>query len=328
VVSAHRENGLWSIDTVDAGTGQAQTFQARMLVNAAGPWVDHVIRAAFGQNEAHHVRLVQGSHIVVKKKFDDPRAYFFQNPDNRIIFAIPYEQDFTLIGTTDRDYTADPKDVKISEEETTYLCNAASEYFKEPVRPDDIVWTYSAVRPLFDDGASKAQEATRDYVLKVEGEGGSAPLLNVFGGKLTTYRRLSEHALEKIGAAIGTKGAPWTAKSHLPGGDFAARGYEAEVGKLKGRYPFLADAHARRLVRRYGTKAAVLLGQASSTENLGRCFGSDLYEAEIRYLIDHEWARRAEDVLWRRTKDGLRLTTEQAALLEEYMAALPAQMAG
>ncbi len=328
VVSARRENGLWAIETVDTVTGQTGRFQARMLVNAAGPWVDHVIRAAFGQNEARHVRLVQGSHIVVKKKFSDPRAYFFQNPDNRIIFAIPYEQDFTLIGTTDRDYTADPKDVKISDEETTYLCKAASEYFNEPVRPEDIVWTYSAVRPLFDDGASKAQEATRDYVLKMEGEGGDAPLLNVFGGKLTTYRRLSEHALEKIAAAIGSKGAPWTAKSHLPGGDFPATGYEDEVRKLKGNYAFLADGHARRLVRRYGTKAAILLGQAQKIEDLGRCFGSDLYEAEVRYLIDHEWARHADDVLWRRTKEGLRLTKEQAGLLEEYIAALPAQMAG
>ena len=196
------------------------------------------------------------------------------------------------------------------------------------MRREDIVWTYSAVRPLFDDGASKAQEATRDYVLKMEGEGESAPLLNVFGGKLTTYRRLSEHALEKIGAAIGEKGAPWTAKSHLPGGDFPATGYEAEVRKLRNTYAFLEEAHARRLIRRYGTKAALLLGQARKTEDLGRCFGSDLYEVEVRYLIDHEWARHADDVLWRRTKEGLRLTKEEAAILEEYMAALPAQMAG
>ncbi|WP_283194404.1 glycerol-3-phosphate dehydrogenase [Rhizobium sp. AN80A] len=327
VVSARRENGVWAIESVDTVTGETRHFQARMLVNAAGPWVDHVIRAAFGQNEARHVRLVQGSHIVVKKKFSDPRAYFFQNPDNRIIFAIPYEQDFTLIGTTDRDYKADPRDVRISDEETTYLCKAASEYFNEPVRPEDIVWTYSAVRPLFDDGASKAQEATRDYVLKLEGEGAQAPLLNVFGGKLTTYRRLSEHALEKIGAAIGIKGSPWTAKSHLPGGDFPATGYEAEVRKLKSGYPFLAETHARRLVRRYGTKAAVLLGQARGIEDLGRLFGSDLYEAEVRYLIEHEWATHADDVLWRRTKEGLRLTREQAAMLEEYMAEVPARIA-
>ncbi len=333
VVSARQEKGadekgVWTIETVNTVSGKSERHQARMLINAAGPWVDHVIRAAFGQNEARHVRLVQGSHIIVRKKFEGPRAYFFQNPDNRIIFAIPYETDFTLIGTTDRDYTADPKDVKISEEETLYLCNAASEYFKEPVRPEDIVWTYSAVRPLFDDGASKAQEATRDYVLKIEGKTGEAPLLNVFGGKLTTYRRLSEHALEKIGEAIGLKGRPWTAGSHLPGGDFPVQGYEGEVSKLKSRYPFLTDAHARRLVRRYGTRATTLLGGAQKIEDLGRLFGSDLYEAEVEYLVQHEWARHAEDVLWRRTKDGLRLSKEQVRSLEEYMAAMPAQMAG
>ncbi|MBW6422461.1 glycerol-3-phosphate dehydrogenase [Rhizobium sp. XQZ8] len=327
VISARRENGLWTIETVETATGRAQTHQARMLVNAAGPWVDRVIREALGNNEAHHVRLVQGSHIVVKKKFEGTRAYFFQNQDNRIIFAIPYETDFTLIGTTDRDYKDDPKDVRISQEETAYLCNAASEYFREPVTQDDIVWTYSAVRPLYDDGASKAQEATRDYVLKLS-DGGNAPLLNVFGGKLTTYRRLSEHALEKIAEAIGAKGQPWTAKSHLPGGDFAAQGYEAEVAKLMGKYPFVEERYARRLVRRYGTRAAVILGNATRMEDLGRHFGGGLYEAEVKYLIDREWAMGAEDVLWRRTKDGLRVTEEEAKYLEEYMAAIPARMAG
>ena len=327
VVSARRENGHWAIDTVDTTTGRHETHIAKMLVNASGPWVDHVIRSAFGRNEARHVRLVQGSHIVVRKKFEGEHAYFFQNPDNRIIFAIPYENDFTLIGTTDRDFSADPKDVAISEEETTYLCRCASEYFKEPVTKDDIVWTYSAVRPLFDDGASKAQEATRDYVLKLEGEGGEAPLMNIFGGKLTTYRRLSEHALEKIGAAIGVKGAPWTAGSHLPGGDFAPTGYAGEVAKLKARYPFLVDAHARHLVRRYGTRAAMVLGDAKKTEDVGRHFGGNLYEAEVAYLMAHEWAFTAQDVLWRRTKDGLRLTKEQAAAVESYMAAQPERLA-
>jgi glycerol-3-phosphate dehydrogenase len=327
VVSAWREGDVWIIETRNAVTGASETHRARMLVNAAGPWVDQVIRSAFGQNEARHVRLVQGSHIIVRKKFEGPRAYFFQNPDNRIIFAIPYEEDFTLIGTTDRDFKDDPKDVRISDEETAYLCAAASEYFKEPVRPEDIVWTYSAVRPLFDDGASKAQEATRDYVLKLETEAG-APLLNVFGGKLTTYRRLSEHALEKIGEAIGGKGKPWTGRSHLPGGDFAAQGYDSEVAKLKAGYPFLSDRHARRLVRRYGTRSAILLGKSAKTEDLGRHFGGDLYEAEVRYLADNEWAMSADDVLWRRTKDGLRLTADEKRFLEEYMAARPERIAG
>ncbi|MCL6707692.1 glycerol-3-phosphate dehydrogenase [Pseudomonas sp. R2.Fl] len=320
VTSARRENGLWTI-SIQRDGGETVVLKARMLVNAAGPWVDRVLSGAFGHNNVHNVRLVQGSHIIVRKKFDDPRAYFFQNPDNRIIFAIPYERDFTLIGTTDRDYTGDPKDVKISDEEVRYLCDAASEYFNEPVKAGDIVWTYSAVRPLYDDGASKAQEATRDYVLKVE-DGEGAPLLNVFGGKLTTYRRLAEHALEKIGEAIGEKGAPWTAKSRLPGGDFPATGYETQVRSVLGRYPFLGNRHAERLVRCYGTDAFAILGTAEGAGDLGRHFGGTLYEAEVRWLIDKEWARTAEDVLWRRTKQGLLLSAEEAAGLEDYMAGI------
>ena len=319
VLSAEREGEFWSVKVEDAATGAVSQFKARMLVNAAGPWVDVVLSHAVRKNKVHNVRLVQGSHIVVKKKFEGERAYFFQNPDNRIIFAIPYETDFTLIGTTDRDFTGDPKDIEITEGEIDYLCAAASEYFAEPVTRDDVVWTYSGVRPLFDDGASKAQEATRDYVLKVDGSGGEAPLLNVFGGKLTTYRRLAEHALEKIADMIGAKGDPWTAKSVLPGGDFPPTGYDAEVSKLKGRYPFLGDRHARRLVRLYGTLAADLLGKAGKAEDLGRHFGADLYEREVQWLIGQEWARRAEDVLWRRTKLGLKLTQAEAAGLEDYM---------
>lgn len=319
VASARREGGLWVIETEDTATGARQVLKARMIVNAAGPWVDDVLAGAIGRNDAHNVRLVQGSHIVVRKKFDDPRAYFFQNPDGRIMFAIPYEDDFTLIGTTDRDYKADPRNVKISDEEVTYLCDAVSEYFSEPVRPEDIVWTYSAVRPLYDDGASKAQEATRDYVLRLEAEAGQAPLLNIFGGKLTTYRRLGESALEKIAEGIGSKGKKWTAGSSLPGGDFPATGYEAEVGELKRRFTFLGDRHARRLVRLYGTSAKRIVGEALSYADMGKCFGHDLYEAEVRWLMAQEWARHAEDVLWRRTKLGLRLTSEEAAGLEDYM---------
>lgn len=323
VVGASQERGLWLIDTVDAATGLSTRHKARLLVNAAGPWVDDVIRNAIGRGGARNVRLVQGSHIVVRRKFEGSRAYFFQNPDNRIIFAIPYERDFTLIGTTDRDYSADPKDVRISEEETEYLCRAASEYFREPVERDDIVWTYSAVRPLFDDGASKAQEATRDYVLKLEDTDASnidgAPLLNVFGGKLTTYRRLAEHALEEIGKVIGVQGKPWTAGSHLPGGDFPTQGFDQQASVLKGRYPFLPDGQAERLTRRYGTRAFLVLGQAAAMRDLGHHFGGQLYEAEVRYLVDHEWAQTAEDILWRRTKDGLRLDAGEVSALEAFL---------
>ncbi|WP_197434081.1 glycerol-3-phosphate dehydrogenase [Agrobacterium vitis] len=319
VIGARRDGDLWIVEVEDRASRARSTYKARMLVNAGGPWVDSVLSNAVGRNNVHNVRLVQGSHIVVKKKFDDPRAYFFQNPDNRIIFAIPYETDFTLIGTTDQDYQGDPKDVKISGAEISYLCDAASEYFAEPVRPEDIVWSYSAVRPLYDDGASKAQEATRDYVLKLETPEKSAPLLNVFGGKLTTYRRLGEHALEKIGEAIGVKGKPWTATSHLPGGDFPATGYLAEVERLQKAFPFLEDRCARRLVRCYGTFATTIVNGAKSLEGLGRYFGGTLYQAEVDWLIAREWAATAEDILWRRTKQGLFLSAEQAKVLEDYI---------
>lgn len=327
VVSARRENGLWAVEIEDRQDGSRRTVTARMLVNAAGPWVDQVLSSAVGQSTGRNVRLVQGSHIVVKKKFGDPRAYFFQNPDNRIIFAIPYEQDYTLIGTTDRDFEGDPKDVRISPAEIDYLCSAASEYFTEPVTPDDIVWTYSAVRPLYDDGASKAQEATRDYVLKIDDTDG-APLLNVFGGKLTTYRRLAEHALEKIGEKIGGRGPAWTAASHLPGGGFSTNGYEEEVRRLRAAHPYLVETHARRLVRSYGTDAAQILDGVRSQADLGRHFGGDLYGREVDWLMACEWACQAEDILWRRTKQGLRLSPDQVHILEEYVAATPARFAG
>lgn len=319
VVAARREGDIWAIRLEDLATGTTEEVKARLLVNAAGPWVDHVLSTTVGQNDVHNVRLVQGSHIVIKKKFDDPRAYFFQNKDGRIIFAIPYEEEFTLIGTTDRDYPGDPHDVKISDTEIDYLCAAASEYFAKPVTRPDIVWTYSAVRPLYDDGASKAQEATRDYVLKADSGEGKAPIVNAFGGKITTYRRLSESMLEKIEGFLGKRGKPWTANASLPGGDFPATGFDAQVAKLKSSYPFLDQRLARRLTRLYGTRAQVLLGLAKSNADLGRNFGADLYEAEVRYLCENEWALTAEDVLWRRTKRGLHFSREQVSALDEFM---------
>lgn len=323
VTEARREASFWRISVQDMLSGAVEEVRARLLVNAAGPWVDHVLADVVGRNDVHNVRLVQGSHIVVRAKFDDPRAYFFQNKDGRIIFAIPYEDEFTLIGTTDRDFPGDPHEAKISDAEAAYLCEAASEYFAVPVEREDIVWTYSGVRPLYDDGASKAQEATRDYVLKADEapgtEGGGAPAINIFGGKITTYRRLSEHMLEKIEHFLGAKGKPWTAGAQLPGGEFPATGFDAQVKKLKAAYPFLEMHLAHRLTRLYGTRATVLLGLAKSHADLGRKFGRDFYEAEVRYLIDHEWALTAEDVLWRRTKRGLTLSAEEAVALGQYM---------
>jgi len=318
VVAARRIDGIWEIETRKAGSGETSTRRARMLVNAAGPWVDEVIAGPLGHREKHHVRLVQGSHIVVKRKFRHDRAYFFQNNDGRIFFAIPYETDFTLIGTTDRDYEGDPGEVRISEEETEYLCHGASEYFREPVRREDIVWTYSAVRPLYDDGASAAQAATRDFVLKTEEDGA---LLNVFGGKITTFRRLSQDAMKLIEAKLGARGKPWTAGTTLPGGDFPMQGFSAQVAGLSRDYPFLEEWQARRLMRLYGTVAREILGEARTFADLGRHFGAGLTEREVVHLMDKEWARTAKDVLWRRTKRGLRFSPEEAEALDRWMAA-------
>lgn len=327
VVSASHKDGTWDIRIEDQLTGERQSLTTRMLINAAGPWVDRVLSTVIGQDSKQNVRLVQGSHIIVNKKFADQRAYFFQNPDNRIIFAIPYEGDYTLIGTTDRDFQGDLKEVQISPDEISYLCSAANEYFLEPITPPEIVSAYSAVRPLYDDGASKAQEATRDYVLKLDETNGMA-LLNIFGGKLTTYRRLAEHALEIIGDTIGKKGKAWTAGSHLPGGSFPATGYDDQVARLSATYPFLAEAHSRRLVRSYGTEAFEILGNSRKPSDLGQHFGGDLYGCEVDWLVAHEWALQAEDILWRRTKQGLRLSDNEVHVLEEYMAAGPARSVG
>lgn len=318
VTSAKRGNGSWEVTVQDTLSGKRETVHARLVVNAAGPWVDDVLAAAIGNN-ARNVRLVQGSHIVVRKKFAHERAYFFQNTDGRIFFGIPYENDYTLIGTTDQDYNGDPAKVAISDAEIDYLCAGASEYFREPVKRDDIVWTYSGVRPLYDDGASKAQEATRDYVLKGEGGEGKAPLINIFGGKITTYRRLAESMLEKIESYLGARGKPWTAGATLPGGDFPKTDYEKLVTSLKREYAFLEESHARRLCRLYGTRARKILQGTGKKEDLGRLFGADLFEAEVRYLMENEWAITAQDVLWRRTKLGLGLTSSEVAALESFM---------
>jgi glycerol-3-phosphate dehydrogenase len=319
VTSARDEGGIWHVGLSDTATGARQTVRARLLVNASGPWVDRVLSTTLGQNSVGNVRLVQGSHIVVKKLYDHDRCYMFQNTDGRIIFVIPYENDFTLIGTTDRDYDGDPGDVRISDDEIDYLCATASEYVATPVRRADVVWSYSGVRPLYADGASRAQEITRDYVLKTSGTAGDAPLINVIGGKLTTYRRLAESTLEKVESLIGSKGKPWTATATLPGGDFPPDGYADLVAGLQRDYPFLNLDFARRLARLYGTRAGAILGIARSYADLGEHFGDDLYEAEVAYLMDCEWARSADDVLWRRTKRGLRGDAIDVAALAAFM---------
>ncbi|MHA1527401.1 MAG: glycerol-3-phosphate dehydrogenase [Alphaproteobacteria bacterium] len=317
--AAARQGGLWQVELRDTLTGAARAVQARGLVNAGGPWVDEVIRNRVREDTPDRIRLVRGSHIVTRRLFNHDRPYIFQQSDGRIIFAIPYETDFTLIGTTECDHDGDPGEAVCTADERAYLCDAASAYFKAPVTEQDVVWSYSGVRPLFDDGASSATQATRDYVLKVVDRGGAAPLLNVFGGKITTYRRLAEAALTKLAPYFPEMGTAWTAGAALPGGDFPVDGVEALIGRLREDFPFLDASFARRLVRAYGTEAGEMLGDASSLDDLGQKFGWNLTEREVRWLMTREWARSAADVLWRRTKLGLRLSEAEFRALDAWM---------
>ena len=321
-VEIRQRDGIWQVTVENALTHARSTIRARVLVNAGGPWVEEVLASGSGVNARAKVRLVQGSHIVVRKLYDHDRAYMFQNSDGRIVFVIPYQDDFTLIGTTDRDYEGDPAKVKASREEIEYLCAAVSEYLAKPVTPADVVWTYAGVRPLYDDGASEAKAATREYVFELDTPGG-APLLSIYGGKITTHRRLAEEALEKLAPYLnGTKAREgWTGKSPLPGGDMDVSDVAALSAELVRNYPFLNAAHANRLAHAYGTRATKLLGGAKSAADLGRSFGASLTEAELRYLMQTEWARTAEDIVWRRSKLGLRLAPSEIAAIDDWISA-------
>lgn len=327
VVSAETRDGLWHVTLKDWTSGALTVRTARLLVNAGGPWVGDIIQNTIRLNSSERVRLVRGSHIVTKRLFDHDRCYFFQGTDGRIIFAIPYETDFTLIGTTDAEHSDPSVKPECTDEERDYLLAFASQYFKKPVTRDDIVWSYSGVRPLYDDGAKSATAATRDYVLTLDKSAG-APLLNVFGGKITTYRRLAEAALAKIQTEITNKSGPWTAGVALPGGDFPVLEVEDRVARLQKDYPFLDAKWAKRLFRAYGTDAWQLLGSAKETQDLGREFGATITQAELDWVIDKEWVRTAEDFIWRRTKLGLRLSEEEIADLEDYITSANRQDAG
>jgi glycerol-3-phosphate dehydrogenase len=321
-VEIKQVDGIWHITTENTLSGERSSISARALVNAGGPWVEQVLASGAGVNARAKVRLVQGSHIVVPKLYAHDRAYMFQNSDGRIVFAIPYQDDFTLIGTTDRDFVGDPSKVTASSEEIKYLCDSVSEYLAKPVRPEDVVWTYAGVRPLYDDGASEAKAATRDYVFELDTPGG-APLLSIYGGKITTYRRLAEEALERLSPYLRSAKARegWTAKSPLPGGDLDVSAIAALSAELQRDYPFLTPAHANRLVHAYGTSAVKLLGSAKSMADLGQSFGATLTEREVKYLMSTEWALTAEDIVWRRSKLGLRLTPDQIAAIDAWIAA-------
>ena len=322
VVDAVRAGDLWQVTTEEAsdrGAGRRQVHRARALVNAGGPWVEQVIREIAHISSSEGVRLVRGSHIVVPRLYDHDRCYFLQGTDGRIIFAIPYEQDFTLIGTTDVDHDGPPGEARCTDEERDYLCAFASRYFARPVTPGQVVWTYSGVRPLYNDGARSATAATRDYVLSLDSHG--APLLNVFGGKITTYRRLAEGALEKLAPFLQPSRGAWTAGVALPGGDFPVDGVDALAARIAARYPFLSAHEVQRLLRTHGTETFAVLGEARARADLGRDFGAGLSEAEVEWFLTREYARTAEDILWRRTKLGLHMTTAEVEGLAGWLAA-------
>ncbi|MCP5086728.1 MAG: glycerol-3-phosphate dehydrogenase [Rhodobacteraceae bacterium] len=316
VVSAERRDNLWHVST-QADDGGTCVHKARCLINAGGPWVSDVIGNKLGIKSDGRIRLVRGSHIVTKKLYDHDRCYFFQGTDGRIIFAIPYENDFTLIGTTDADHADVDTNPICSEAEADYLRNLGSEYFKRPIEKSDIVWTYSGVRPLYDDSASSATAATREYVLGLDENG--PPLLNIFGGKITTYRKLAEAAIAKLASHFPDLPGNWTAGVALPGGDFPVDGVDTLVAQLQAEYPFIENKWAKRLVRTYGTLSVEILGKAKSAADLGQHFGESLHAREVDWAIENEWVMSAQDMLWRRTKLGLIMSPGQAAEIEKYI---------
>jgi glycerol-3-phosphate dehydrogenase len=319
-LGAHREGRLWHATTEDLLSGAREKVVARAIINAAGPWVGQVLGQGFGINGGASVRLVKGSHLVVPRLYDGDHAYILQNPDKRIIFAIPYEQHFTLIGTTDVAWKAQPGKVTISPEESSYLCDSVNRYFNRQVSPADAVWSYSGVRPLYDNAATNDSAVTRDYVLNLDAPAGGAPLLSIYGGKITTYRRLAEHALDKLKPHLRTTTKGWTATAPLPGGDMPDADFDAFLAGFRQRAPFLPEPLARRLARAYGTRVDAVLGGATDLPGLGEDLGGGLYAAEVDYLMQREWAVEAEDILWRRSKLGLHVPEGTEQRLRDYLA--------
>jgi glycerol-3-phosphate dehydrogenase len=318
VISAARLDGLWELTLQSRGSSSSAKIRARAIVNATGPWVAGVRQRLLGLAAPKKVRLVKGSHIAVPALYAGDHAFILQNGDRRIVFAIPYEDRFTLIGTTDMSFEGDPGDVRASGDEIDYLRASVGRYFRAPVRPSDVVWSYSGVRPLFDDGVADPSAVTRDYVLDLEAPRDGAPALSILGGKITTFRRLAEHALAALRPCFPAMGLPWTAKAKLPGGDIQNGDFSAFAAGVRERWPFLAPDAALRLARAYGTRVERILGAARCMADLGRDFGRGLSEAELDYLACDEWAQTGDDVLWRRSKLGLHLSKAQAEAVAVY----------
>lgn len=320
-----RTEGNWCLTVEDQTTKKLEKINAKILINASGPWADQVLTTLNPSENSQNIRLVQGSHIIVPRVYEHDKSYIFQNNDNRIIFAIPYQDQFTLIGTTDHEYDGDPRKTKITQEEINYLCASANGYFKKKITPNDIVGSFSGVRSLYNDGASRAQEATRDYVLRIDKPGSNlAPMINIFGGKITTYRCLAETMLEKIEGLLGKGGdknkGKWTESASLPGGDFAIDDFGKICEQVHDDYTFLSSREAKRFITLYGTRARDFLGDAKTYQDLGESFGHGLYQREVEYQIKTEWVITADDIIWRRTKLGLLFSQSELEKLKNWLA--------
>lgn len=318
--AARRTEQLWTVTLQPRDGSATRTVQARALVNASGPWVSHVLTDVLTRPALKKVRLVKGAHIIVPKLYDHGSPYILQHTDGRVVFIIPYEQDYSLIGTTDSDYDGDPAEVEITDDEIRYLCDATTRYLDHPVTPDQVRWAYAGVRPLFDDASGDVSAVTRDYVIDLDTEGDAAPLLSVFGGKITTYRKLAEHALDKLQPVLGFKGRSWTHEQPLPGGDIADANFERFFEDLVARRTWLPGPLAHRYARAYGTRVDRLLGGAAGLDDLGEHLGNGLYEAEIDYLRQHEWAVTDQDILWRRSKLALHVGDATTTRLRAWLA--------
>jgi glycerol-3-phosphate dehydrogenase len=319
LLRAARHGGEWRAEIRDETTGTTSTETARAIVNAAGPWVAEVLAGCHAAGPGTAVRLVKGSHIVVPKLYDGTQAYALQHTDRRLVFVIPYQEDFTLIGTTDVPWTGAAGPCETDPAEVDYLCGVVNRCFERQIAPADIVWSFAGIRALQDDGSARASAVTRDYVLALDASAGRAPLLSVIGGKLTTYRQLAELALERLEPYLGPLSRSWTASAPLPGGDFPGGDVEAFRAQLQRRWPFLGERECRRLARAYGTRATAILDGVRSRADLGADFGGGLTAREVDYLVREEWARTARDLHWIHTKTGLRATPAERARLDDYL---------
>jgi glycerol-3-phosphate dehydrogenase len=316
-VSARRSDRAWDISLEDVNNGKVTAISAKAVINAAGPWVKNFFDTALEEKSSKNIRLIKGSHFVVPKIHNDNQAYILQNEDKRIVFVIPYEDDYSLVGTTDVEYKGNPLDAKISDDEVSYLVKIVNDHFKHKITPQDVIHSFSGVRPLLDDESSAPDAITRDYTFDLKDKNGTLPLLSIYGGKITTYRKLAESAVNSICKYFPKAGKAWTVNGPICGGDFENQ--SALLTRLETTYPFLPNKLLKRYVRTYGSRTFDVLSKVVSEKEMGRDFGANLFKAEVDYLIKNEWATTADDILWRRTKMGLRLTKLQQHDLSDYI---------